>query len=208
MNEIIKIGLTLMIVTLIAGTALAVTNYYTAEKIGLQKGTAVTESLNAVIDADSFEDKVKYFEAYKDGRLVGKVVKIGTVGYSSIIQAVVGYGLDNKITGIDIIEQKETPGLGANIEKEPFLKQFIGKTKDELVLSKDGGQIDAITGATISSRALVDGIRYDYDNGKSGTVKNGQEGKGEYEKEEPEDYEEENDDDELDDDFEDEEDDD
>jgi len=160
MNETIKLGITLMIVTLIASLALALTNYYTNQHIGLQKELSVKESLNKVIDAEWFEEKDGYYDAYgKEGKLIGRVLKVEVSGYSSIISALVGIDLENKITGIDIISQQETPGLGANIEKEDFLKQFIGKTKEELKIEKDGGKIDAITGATISSRAITNGVR-------------------------------------------------
>lgn len=160
MNETIRLGITLMIVTLIASLALALTNQYTAPQIKMQKELAIKESLSKVISADSFSEKDRYYEAYdKDGKLIGRVLKIEVPGYSSIINALVGIDLGNKITGIDIVSQQETPGLGANIEKEDFLEQFIGKTKEEMKIKKDSGKIDAITGATISSRAITDGVR-------------------------------------------------
>jgi len=159
MDETIKLGLILMIVTLVAGVGLALTNYYTASQIEFQKELAIKESLNKVIKADSFEEKEEYYEAYVGGRVIGRVLKVVAPGYSSFINALVGINLENKITGIDIVSQGETPGLGANIEKEGFLKQFIKKTKEELKIKKDGGPIDAVTGATISSRAITEGVR-------------------------------------------------
>jgi len=161
MNETIKLGITLMLVTLIAALGLALTNQYTAYKIEMQKQSAIKESLNKVIEAESFEeDEDGNYEAYdKEKKLIGKALKIQAPGYSSLIEALVGIDLENKITGIDIVSQQETPGLGANIEKESFLKQFIGKTEDVLKIKKDGGNIDAVTGATISSRAITDSVR-------------------------------------------------
>lgn len=160
MNETIRLGLTLMIVSLVASLALAITNYYTAPQIERQKELAVRESLNKVIKADSFEERNEYYEAYgKDGNIIGKVIKVEAAGYSSIINALLGIDLENKIVGIDIVSQQETPGLGAKIEEEDFLEQFIGKTKDNLKIRKDGGNIDGITGATISSRAITNGVR-------------------------------------------------
>ena len=129
MNEMLKLGLTLMIVTLIASLALALTNHYSAPQIELQKGLVVKESLNKVITADSFKEEDKYYDAYdKDGKLIGRVLKVEVPGYASIINALVGIDLENKIIGIDIVSQQETPGLGANIKKEDFLGQFIGHT--------------------------------------------------------------------------------
>lgn len=160
MNETMKLGITLMTVTLIASIALALTNQYTAPQIEMQKELAIKESLNKVISADSFQEKDGYYDAYdKDGKLMGRVLKIEAPGYSSIINVLAGINLENKITGIDIISQQETPGLGANIKKESFLQQFIGKTEEGVKIRKDGGEIDAVTGATISSRAIADGVR-------------------------------------------------
>ena len=160
MKEMLKLGITLMVVTLIASLALALTNHYTAPQIEIQKELAINKSLNKVISADSFEEKNSHFNAYdKEGNLMGRVVKIEAPGYSSTVNALAGVDMGYKLTGVDIVNQQETPGLGANIEMEWFLKQFIGKTKEEVKIKKDGGSIDAITGATISSRALTDGIR-------------------------------------------------
>jgi electron transport complex protein RnfG len=159
MNETIKLGLTLMIVTLIASLALALTNHYTSEKIEMQKEFVIKESLDKVITADSFKEEELYYDAYDKDLFVGRVLKVEVPGYSSTINALVGINLENEITGIDIISHQETPGLGADIEKDDFLAQFIGKTKDSLKIKKDGGEIDGITGATISSRAITEGVR-------------------------------------------------
>jgi len=160
MNEILKLGLTLMIASMIAGAALAFTNYFTSQKIEEQRMLASKDSLSKVMTADSFEERDGYYEAYdKNKKVIGKVLKVQIKGYASIISALVGVDSNNKITGIEIISQAETPGLGANIIKEDFLNQFIGKTKEDLKIKKDGGKIDAITGATISSRSVTNGIR-------------------------------------------------
>ncbi|MEA2036945.1 MAG: RnfABCDGE type electron transport complex subunit G [Nanoarchaeota archaeon] len=158
MNEMMRLGITLMIVTLVASAGLAVTNHITSPQIEYQNELAVKRSLNKVIAADSFEKKQFYYDAYIDGNLIGRVLEIEAPGYSSTIQALVGIDQNDEITGVDIVYQQETPGLGANIEKEPFLKQFIGMRKDSVKIKKDGGEIDAITGATISSRAIADAI--------------------------------------------------
>ncbi|HZX45123.1 MAG TPA: RnfABCDGE type electron transport complex subunit G [Candidatus Nanoarchaeia archaeon] len=160
MNHILKLGLTLMLVAVIAGAALSLTNRFTLVQIENQKQNAIKESLNIVIQAESFEEKEGYYEALdKDKKVIGKVLKVNTPGYSSTIQALVGIDLENKITGIDIVSQQETPGLGAKIEGEGFLSQFKGKTSTDIKLRKDSGKIDAVTGATISSRAISNGVK-------------------------------------------------
>ncbi|MBW2974821.1 FMN-binding protein [Candidatus Woesearchaeota archaeon] len=176
MKETIKLGATLMIVTLIASVALAITNHYTAPRIEMQKELAVKESLNKVITADSFEEKDGYYDAYgTNGDIIGRVIKIEVHGYSSMINALAGVSLENEITGIDVISQQDTPGLGANIQKDRFLWQFRGKTREQIRIKKDGGEIDAVTGATISSRAITDGIRMameEFPCGKDGDADN------------------------------------
>ncbi|MBW2989768.1 FMN-binding protein [Candidatus Woesearchaeota archaeon] len=160
MKDIIRLGMTLMAVTLIASLALAVTNYYTAPKIAMQKEAAIKESLNRIMDAGSFAEEDSYYNAYDaEGNLIGKVMKIEVHGYSSIIHALAGISLENEITGIEVISQQETPGLGAKIEKEGFLSQFRGKKEKDIALKKYGGKIDGVTGATTSSNALAKGLR-------------------------------------------------
>jgi electron transport complex protein RnfG len=88
---------------------------------------------------------------------VGLVVKVAPRGYSSEIVMLVGVDPELRVKGMKILSQRETPGLGANVEKPKFQKQFIGKgVKDTIEPKKD---IDAITGATISSRAVCEGVK-------------------------------------------------
>ncbi len=70
---------------------------------------------------------------------------------------VVGIAADGAVSGVSIISMSETSGLGANAAKEGFRSQFAGKS-GTLAVNKDGGEIDAITGATITSRAVTRGV--------------------------------------------------
>ncbi len=126
------------------------------------------EKLNKEIfpEGEKFEEKeikgIKYISVLNsNGEEIGKIFEIKTMGYGGYIYLKVGIDNDKKIKGLKIIEHNETPGLGAKITTANFLNQFIGKTKEEIYLKKDktDGKIDAITGATISSRAVVDGVR-------------------------------------------------
>jgi len=80
---------------------------------------------------------------------------------------VIKVGIDNnmQVKGVRILEHNETPGLGAKIKDKSFLNQFTGKTGSQLYLKKYSkeGTIDAVTGATISSKAVSDGIREIYE---------------------------------------------
>ena len=126
------------------------------------------EKLNREIfpDGFKFEEKeingVKYLSVLNEnGEEIGKIFEVKTMGYGGYITLKIGLDKENKIKRIKIKEHNETPGLGSKITQESFLKQFIGKTKDDIYLKKDktDGKIDAITGATISSRAIVEGVR-------------------------------------------------
>ncbi len=89
--------------------------------------------------------------------IIGYVAVAGAKGYGGNVQIMIGVNLDLEITGIEILSQSETAGLGANCENESWLAQFIGKS-GTLAVSKDGGDIDAITAATITSRAVTSAV--------------------------------------------------
>ena len=99
--------------------------------------------------------------ARRDGQLAGWVVQTAGQGYADRIEVLVGLSPEaDVITGLFVLDQKETPGLGAKIATAPWRRQFVGKpAAAPLEVVKGGGaganQIDAITGATISSRAVV-----------------------------------------------------
>ncbi len=159
MNEIVRLGLSLMIIGLVASIALSITNQLTQERIKQQQAARFQESLRKVVpEAESFEQRQGYFEAYSNGKPVAKVLQLDAQGYSSVIKLLVGVDGANTILGIDVLSQTETPGLGANVEKEGFLSQFTGRKLSEVKLVQDEGQIDAITGATITSRAVIESI--------------------------------------------------
>lgn len=85
-------------------------------------------------------------------------------GYSGQVRLMVGFDKEGNIVGISVLEQKETPGLGSRMTENAFIGQFGGKNpgKNKLSVKKDGGEIDAITAATISSRAFCDAVNRAY----------------------------------------------
>jgi len=109
-------------------------------------------------------DTIKLYPAKKDGILVGTAVEtFSKKGFNGILRLMVGFQPDGSIYDISVIEHKETPGLGDKIEKEKsgFSAQFKNKNPDDFILqvSKDNGDVDAITAATISSRAFCDAVQ-------------------------------------------------
>ena len=81
-------------------------------------------------------------------------------GFGGRIELIVGLLRDGTITGYKVLSQKETPGLGTKIAEEDFAGQFVGLNSylDDISLTRSGGSIDAVTGATISSKAVIDAV--------------------------------------------------
>ena len=109
-------------------------------------------------------DTIKLYPAKNDGILVGTAVEtFSKIGFNGTIRLIVGLQPDGAIYDISVIKHKETPGLGDKIEKQKsdFTDQFKYKYPDNFILqvSKDNGDVDAITAATISSRAFCDAVQ-------------------------------------------------
>jgi len=90
---------------------------------------------------------------------IGSALMSRATGYGGAIDILLGLEPDRSLRGIRVISQSETPGLGAKIVNDSFLDQFVGLSLDELALSSAGGAVDVITGATISTRAVIEGVR-------------------------------------------------
>lgn len=176
MREIFKLGMTLMLYSLTVGAALAFVNQKTAPVIEENRARAEAEARAEVLPdmrggyelrtaSDGFEYWVGYTDAEQTG-IGGYIVIAHGKGYSSTIQTMVGIDPSFAITGMTVLFQQETPGLGARVEEiarndtEPwFPAQFRGLTIDELALTQKGGAIDSITGATISTEAITSSVK-------------------------------------------------
>ncbi len=94
---------------------------------------------------------------------MGIAFKVWPKGYGGAIETLVGLGMDTVLTGIRTVTPaeglRETPGLGIKVTALWFKHQFIGKKEQDVLLKKDGGALDAITAATISSRAVAKGVQ-------------------------------------------------
>jgi len=176
-RKIIDFMFRLTILCVITSFILAYVYKKTKPKIEQQLALIDNQAKKTLIPvADRFEQiNELYTVAYdKNNNIVGKIVKSSERGYGGFIKIMVG--IDNKkmVTSVMILEQYETPGLGDEILKSAFIEQFKNKTQTEIVLRKQGvnisaktgatetsqkGYIDAITGATISSKAVVNAVR-------------------------------------------------
>nr|QNO47456.1 ion-translocating oxidoreductase complex subunit G [Methanosarcinales archaeon ANME-2c ERB4] len=99
------------------------------------------------------------YEAYDGSDLIGYGAMAEVQGMQDILTLAVGVDTDFVVTGVVVVSQKETPGIGDKIKKdEGFVAQFAGVGLDGLKLSDDGGEIDGISGATISSGYVTAGV--------------------------------------------------
>ena len=100
------------------------------------------------------------YKATKDGADAGYCVQVTPKGFGGVLTMIVGINADGTIAGAKVTSHAETPGLGAKSQADPnWITQYAGQTADgQLQVTKDGGTINAITGATITSRAVTDGV--------------------------------------------------
>lgn len=166
MNKILKLTFILFLVCAITAGVLGVVNELTYRRIEEINIENTNKAYRAVLAADSFSDigytsaehpNIKKISKADNGS--GYVVESSFSGAQGIITMAVGVGNDLKCTGISIISHSETSGLGANAASSAevgvnWRAQFPGQGED-IALSKAGGSIDALAGATITSRSVT-----------------------------------------------------
>lgn len=162
-NKFLPMVLSLTLITIVTGGLLAVVNDLTKESIEAAKQQRVQNSLQEILPAfDTIKDTViggsDVTIAYKDGEITGYAITSKANGYGGEFKIMVGYDATGKINDYAILEQQETPGLGAKMVTW-FKESVPGHTcLDNLVVSKDDGTIDGITAATITSRAFLKAV--------------------------------------------------
>ncbi|WMJ23307.1 RnfABCDGE type electron transport complex subunit G [Paludicola sp. MB14-C6] len=165
-KEIIKPTLVLIIIAAIISGILAFT--YNAAGIGeLGKGLSQEELDKNIKEVLPKGTKLKYFDfaledasvlgIYNDEGGAGCAIHVVTKGYGGEMKVLIGLDKDGAVTGAKVLESQETPGLGTKISEKPFLDKYLGK-KAEVKLTKDGGEIEGIAGATISSNAFTKAV--------------------------------------------------
>lgn len=161
----------LCVIVLVTTTLLAFTNQITFEpRLALEAATVKANQLAMFPDASEFKPMelariqaelpgvASVDLAVKDGKNAGVLIQAKSRGYGGNVPVLVAFDLTGKITNLKILSNDETPGLGKKVEDKSFFGQFIGKMTDKPFTIKadetDKTRIDAIAGATISSRAV------------------------------------------------------
>ena len=174
-STFVSMVLTLFLVTFIASAALGYLYELTKGPITASKLAKLNNAITQVVpEFDTIPqseiykmgvdgDTLVFYPAMKDSVLVGTAVSTFTnIGYMGYIGLMVGFLPDGTIHNISVVEHGETPGLGDKMKKNKsdWSVQFNGKNPDDfkLKVTKDGGNVDAITASTISSRAFCDAV--------------------------------------------------
>lgn len=167
--------LVLLVITLASSGVVGLVYKATLPKIEASKAQKVHDAIAQVLpefDNDPGAEKrietvdgqqVAVYPATKDGHPVGYAVEsFSNNGFSGLIIVMVGFDAEGKIYRVEALSHSETPGLGDKIEKSKsdFAMQFEGKDPQtyKLQVVKDGGDVDAITASTITSRAFADAV--------------------------------------------------
>jgi len=176
-NEIVSYSLRLFIITFSVALILAVGNHITADRIEQLTIQLQNDARKSVLPEAADFDEVpleglgrgeyklvnSVYEGKNEGATVGYCVNVVPKGFGGAIDIMVGVDIKGKITGIKIISSSETAGLGSKAERPEFLQQYIGKsTANTLKVIKNAtpkdDEIEAISGATVTSNAVTDGV--------------------------------------------------
>lgn len=179
-STFLNLVVTLAVITLVGSLALGYVFQWTKEPIAKAQMEKQLQAIEAVVKGydnnpvtEKFKvatpdgsDSLEFFPAKVSGELIGMAVKTKSgKGYAGDIWLMVGFNMHGEIQRVAVIEHKETPGLGSKMTGAKFLDQFLNKNpgSTNLKVKKDGGSIDAITGATISSRAFSEAVQRAYE---------------------------------------------
>lgn len=172
MKDILKLGVTLFAICAVAALVLGVTNNITAPVIEERNIQASNEARKIVLsETDEFKELdgmnsdivLEVYEGIKDGQVIGYTIKTSSKGYGGAIELMVGISKDSKITGVEIGNHSETPGLGSKATEPIFKNQYVDKDVSNSLLVVKGSanndnEISAISGATITSNGVTNGV--------------------------------------------------
>lgn len=173
-NEMLRLGGILCAITLCVALVLSIANLATADRIEQLKIQAQNEARKSVLrDASDFEqiklDLSEYnivsnvYKGLNNGSTVGYCVGVEPTGFGGTIEMIVGIDSNGNITGINLVSDQETPGLGSKAKEPEFKGQFEGKSSSkDIEVIKNGSpaenEVIAISGATITSKAVTKGV--------------------------------------------------
>lgn len=161
MKYILRLTLTLLLITAVVAGLLAFVNGLTAGRIDELTRQKAEQAMREVLPAQDYTPLDAALpqgvtEAYRAGD-AGYVVRVAPNGFGGAIDLMVGVKADGTVNGVAVIAHSETASLGANCTREEFRAQYEGGA-GPFAVGQDGGTIEALTGATVTSRAVTDGV--------------------------------------------------
>lgn len=163
-KTVVAPALILGAICVVVSGLLALTNLLTKDVIAqVALETEQNSRLIVMTTADSFEESEDgtYYTALSGTDVVGYVFSTSSNGYGGSVEVMTGISVDGEITGVVILSQDETPGLGANCTEDSFLVQFLQKAQSLTVVKNTvagEGEIEAMTGATITTSAVTTAV--------------------------------------------------
>lgn len=161
MKYILRLTLTLLLITAVVAGLLAFVNELTAGRIDELTRQKAEQAMREVLPAQDYTPLDAALPqgvtaAYRAGD-AGYVVRVAPNGFGGAIDLMVGVKADGTVNGVAVIAHSETASLGANCTREEFCAQYVGGA-GPFAVGQDGGTIEALTGATVTSRAVTDGV--------------------------------------------------
>lgn len=173
-NKVFKLTAFLLVICGACALMIGYTNEITVDRIAAQKELTLQAGYSEVCPEATEFTPIEYqgsdplitavVSAQKSGEEVGVIYTVAPGGYGGKVETLVGFDIaSKKITGIKVLEQKETPGLGANSTQPWFAARYAGKSAEQplkLVKTETSSdqEVQAITAATITSTAVVTGV--------------------------------------------------
>ena len=181
-EDIIKPVGVLLAICIIIPLALSVTNKVTVKKIAELEAANSKKNMQSLIDADNFEEcengEITYYAAINGGKTAAYIFTESSKGYGGDVSVMTAIKPDGTVAGVAILDVSgETPGLGQNAAKESFYSQYAGLKKGVSLLKNgakaENNEVDAVTGATITSTAVTRAVNKaldDFEKVKGATV--------------------------------------
>ena len=171
-SDIITPTAVLTVICIVVTLALSSANMLTAKKITELSVKNQNDAMSKLIDADEYKaetavldgENVNYHTALKDGENIGYIFTVDEKGYGGTVSVMTAVNTDGTVAAVEILDaSNETPGLGQNVKNSDFYTQFNGLADNITVIrggsaNADNNEINAVTGATISSKAVTKAV--------------------------------------------------
>ena len=164
---VLRLAMTLLIITAVVAALLAGVNAITKDKIAAIQAEKTAKALATVLSDGASAKQIEFTDV--SGLITavyesesGYAIQVAPNGFGGAVTLMVGVTKDGTVSGISVISHVETAGLGAvaaesTAKGEAFRGQYVGMS-GTLAVDKDGGEVDSISGATITSRAVTNGV--------------------------------------------------